>query len=576
MSSAFPSRWFLLAVWIVRLIRRPGKAMRLARLARGLAWTASLTYLAFMLLHGLNYDRLPVGQSFALPVRERASGELKETSTWLVEQTNRLRSLTQEDEHGIFRLSQGVAETLQSVAADYTAAAADYPLLAGPEIRPKGVLLSHYWSYTGITGVYMPFFVESNVNIDVPEHTIPETALHEIAHTRGFAREDEAGFLAFLVGLYSENPDHAYSVLLGATLHSLNALYGADPEAYQLVAADLSDAVRRDLQAAGAYWKQFEGPVQEASTQINNAYLQANLQADGVRSYGADGPICCWPGMHSSPNKARLTQVSPLSDTDPDGYRCMPVLHLIGHRETLAATELLRLFFGTIREEAGSIRAGTDDTVITSRLDDLVAGVEPGQPDRVTVETALGAIRLSSQVMRTKARREIKRQLYQILSQWTGRNFPWGSLTGIRPTQVATECLAQAPGFEAARRILIEHWFVSAEKADLALETALAEQRILSRIAEEALLVYIGIPFCPSRCSYCSFITCDAPGYASLLDAYVEAVIREAERLFAAVRQPVAALYIGGGTPTSLSAVQLQRLLQGVFTAVNPIAGVQN
>lgn len=281
-----PVALVLLAVWIVRLIRRPGKPMRLARLVRGFAWTAGLAYLLFMLLHGLNYARIPVGQSFALPVRERVSDELKETSAWLVEQTNRLRALTEEDEHGVFRLSQGVTETLKSVAADYTAAAADYPLLAGPEIRPKGVLLSHYWSYTGITGVYMPFFVESNVNIDVPEHTIPETALHEIAHTRGFAREDEACFLSFLVGLYSENPDHAYSVLLGATLRSLNALYGADAEAYQLVAAGLSDAVRRDLQAAGAYWKQFEGPVQEASTQINNAYLQANLQEDGVRSYG--------------------------------------------------------------------------------------------------------------------------------------------------------------------------------------------------------------------------------------------------------------------------------------------------
>lgn len=247
----------------------------------------------------------------------------------------------------------------------------------------------------------------------------------------------------------------------------------------------------------------------------------------------------------------------------------MPVLHLIGHHETFAATELLRIFFGAIREEAGSISAGSDDTVITSRMDDPAVCMEPDQPDLVTIETVIGSIRVSRQVARANARREIKRQLYQILSQWTGCNFPWGSLTGIRPTQVAAECLAQTPDLEAARRILTEHWFVSAEKADLALKTAFTEQRLLAQMAEEALLVYIGIPFCPSRCSYCSFITCDALGHASLLDPYVEAVIQEAENFFAAVRQPVAALYIGGGTPTSLSAVQLQRLLQRVLPQIS-------
>jgi hypothetical protein len=276
----------LFVVWIVRLIKRPGKAARFARLARTMAWTMSVAYLMFMLLHGLNYARLPVGQSFDLPVRERTAEELRETAAWLVEQTNHIRSLSDEDERGVFTLRLGIGDTLETAADAYAAAAADYPLLAGPPIRPKGVLLSHYWSYTGISGVYMPFFVESNVNIDVPEHTIPETALHEIAHTRGFAREDEAGFLAFLTGIYSDNPDFAYSALLGAALRSLNALGGIDAQGYQAVAAQLSDAVWRDLQAAGAYWKQFEGPVQEASTKVNDAYLQANLQEDGVRSYG--------------------------------------------------------------------------------------------------------------------------------------------------------------------------------------------------------------------------------------------------------------------------------------------------
>ena len=275
-----------LVFWLVRLCRRPGRLARTGRFLRRLAWCLSLIYLLFMLLHGLNYTRQPVAESFGLPVQERQSADLQATAVWLVDQTNRLRTGRAEDQQGIFKLQAGIPAALREAAAGYAAAGAAYPLLAGPAIRPKGVLLSHYWSYTGITGLYFPLLVESNINIDVPEYSIPATTLHEIAHTRGFAREDEAGFIAFLAGLAHPDPDFAYSVLLDATARCLNALYSADEKAWRQTAGSLNEASWRDLEANNAYWKQFEGPVQETSNQINNSYLQANLQQDGVRSYG--------------------------------------------------------------------------------------------------------------------------------------------------------------------------------------------------------------------------------------------------------------------------------------------------
>jgi hypothetical protein len=276
----------LLIIWLVRLIRLPGKWIRFGRLLRGMAWTASLAYLLFMLLHGLNYARLPVAASFDLPARERSAAELETVATWLAARTAELRALTQEDDSGVFILSSGIHEALQTGSLGYAAASAEYPLLAGGRLRPKGVLLSHYWSYTGITGLYMPLLVESNINIDQPDYSIPDTILHEMAHTRGFAREDEAGFLAFLAGIAHPDPDFAYSAMLATTVRSMNALYGVDKDAYNRVAGLLGDGAWRDLSAGNAYWKQFEGPVQETSNQVNNAYLQANLQDDGVKSYG--------------------------------------------------------------------------------------------------------------------------------------------------------------------------------------------------------------------------------------------------------------------------------------------------
>ncbi|MDW7659374.1 MAG: coproporphyrinogen dehydrogenase HemZ [Bacillota bacterium] len=281
--------------------------------------------------------------------------------------------------------------------------------------------------------------------------------------------------------------------------------------------------------------------------------------------------------MNNSPNGARSVQASLPIDLHPDNKGSnMPLLYLIGHTETFAAADLLRLFFGDpVREVTGVIHAGLDQTILVSRLEQPADTDSLQDKKTVCIMTDIESIHLSGSVTIDAARREIKRQLYQALSEWTGRSYPWGSLTGIRPTLIAAECLAQMTGTGQARQKMTDYWLVSAEKADLAIATAMAEQEILAQIPENSLFVYIGIPFCPSRCSYCSFITRDAPAHAALLDPYVDAVIHEARSFFDAVRQPVSALYIGGGTPTSLSAAQLQRLLYGVLPHIPLLPGAE-
>ncbi|MGI6325621.1 MAG: DUF3810 domain-containing protein [Saccharofermentanales bacterium] len=274
-------------VWLVSLIRkRERRAARIGRLLKSLAWITSSLYLVFMLLHGLNYARKPAAEIFDLPVRDRSAIELAEATNFLTVAASQLRADCPEDDQGIFVLDRGINETLRTLSAAYDAAAVQYPVLAGPAIRPKGVMLSHAWSYTGISGMYFPFLVEANVNIDMPHYQIPFTALHEIAHTRGFAREDEANFLAFLTGIADQRADIAYSVVVDAAGRALSALHDVDREAWKQAAANLDEAVWRDFAAANAYWQQFEGPIRETSVQINHAYLQANLQHDGVKSYG--------------------------------------------------------------------------------------------------------------------------------------------------------------------------------------------------------------------------------------------------------------------------------------------------
>lgn len=163
-------------------------------------------------------------------------------------------------------------------------------------------------------------------------------------------------------------------------------------------------------------------------------------------------------------------------------------------------------------------------------------------------------------------RRILKRQLYAALSAATGISFPWGSLTGVRPTQMADHEVTLAAGDRAlAASRLVSTWHVSPEKAALAVEVNAAEQTILAGFAPSSFAVYIGIPFCPSRCLYCSFSSRDASRQPHLIEHYVDTLSEEWQRAFApgvAYYGTPLALYIGGGTPTTLADEPFDRLLQ--------------
>ena len=283
-------RWLILAG--VRLYRQPhGRRLAViwghaaAPLATLLILLGSI-YLAFMLLWGLNYDRRPLAGSIGLQVRPASVSELAALCRDLIDQSNALRQQVREGPDGVMRLDGGVKAALQRASLGYDRAAERYPVLAGRYSPPKPVLISPLWAYTGITGVYFPFTGEANVNIAVPESSIPATATHEMAHQRGFAREDEANYIAYLVGSRHPDADFRYSSSLLAMESAMAALRGADPKQYAELVSRHSAGVRRDLAAEDAFWQAHAGPVERASNRINDQYLKANLQAEGVGSYG--------------------------------------------------------------------------------------------------------------------------------------------------------------------------------------------------------------------------------------------------------------------------------------------------
>ena len=164
---------------------------------------------------------------------------------------------------------------------------------------------------------------------------------------------------------------------------------------------------------------------------------------------------------------------------------------------------------------------------------------------------------------RQQAKNQVKRVLYITLCEYTGKTLPWGTLTGIRPIKLPLAQMEKGMSRGEIRQFMKQTYLMSDNKLDLALQVAKTEQQRLSQFPyREGFSLYIGIPFCPSICAYCSFSSYPIKQYADKVDAYLNALFEELH--FAAqsyVNRPLQTIYIGGGTPTTLTAGQLDRLL---------------
>ncbi len=153
----------------------------------------------------------------------------------------------------------------------------------------------------------------------------------------------------------------------------------------------------------------------------------------------------------------------------------------------------------------------------------------------------------------------------------------WGILTGIRPAKLAMQQLQAGKNDKEILRQFLQEYKTGEGKARLALEVAHNEEKIVSQMYEDGVSLYIGIPFCPTRCVYCSFVTNSVASSAHLIPEYLDCLLREITAVAELVKQKekrLETVYIGGGTPTTLTAEQLKRLIQFVFSAFD-MSGVK-
>lgn len=232
---------------------------------------------------------------------------------------------------------------------------------------------------------------------------------------------------------------------------------------------------------------------------------------------------------------------------------------LKGHSNTYGISDVLRLFFSNVREDKENNEVTCEEhpgtTIVSEILEGKAYTYEEGEKRPC-----------NSDPYEIDPRRAVKKSFYQYMSKMTGTSYPWGCLTGIRPTIVAEE-----EHFD--EKLLGDKYLVREDKARLACITGLNERRILEDIPEEDMGLYIGIPFCPSRCEYCSFISADATKHLKILDKYEEALEQELTYIAGNIGRKISMIYIGGGTPTVLSDKTFEKLI-GRVTDILPLSEV--
>ena len=232
-------------------------------------------------------------------------------------------------------------------------------------------------------------------------------------------------------------------------------------------------------------------------------------------------------------------------------------LTLIGHDDLYAVEQLqLSLFPNNAEGEAVSTlhRGNTWLTATTS----ITLGDQTVTASRRT--------KAAEETVRSR-RRCLQQSYYLAAKQLLNTVPPWGALSGVRPTKITTKHILEGGSEKSADKLLQDVYFVTPERRKLALDCTRSTVHAASLLEEKDISLYIGIPFCPTRCAYCSFVSRTVGKRTELIEPYLQALLKEIRvtgQLVANSGCRVRTIYMGGGTPTTLSSAQMALLMDTV------------
>ena len=235
-------------------------------------------------------------------------------------------------------------------------------------------------------------------------------------------------------------------------------------------------------------------------------------------------------------------------------------LTLSGHDDRYAVEQLLLSLFpeNTPLEAVSSLHRG--EVWITARASITLDGK--------TVQ-AVRRLKTADETVRLR-RRALQQSVYLAAVQLLPTQPAWGALAGVRPTKITTKHLLEGGTPQSADKLLKDVYFVTPERRKLAVQCSQSTVKAARQLEPQDISLYVGIPFCPTRCTYCSFVSRTVGKKTELLEPYLNALLKEIEvtgALLAKSGRRVRTIYIGGGTPSTLSTQQLGRLMDAIAAA---------
>ncbi len=292
---ALPLLILVIVLFVNRMKHSESRKKTAVKGVRCVCGVLSFAVLMYMICHGANYYRKTAAELLELDTSPKSAEQLLDVCLYLGEKAAEARAeLTDSNEAYVF--TEDMFTELSRAGNGYDKLVAEYPWLWTSVWRQKPVQLSYLWSYTGIVGMYFPFFAECNVNIEQPDYSIPYTAAHESAHSRGIAFEDECNFYAFLACINSDYPEYRYSGYMEAFMFCSNALFNYDIEMWEISQSVVTDGMRADFAANNDFIDHFATQVielpdgtdinpWEVAGDVNDTFIKVQGVEDGALSY---------------------------------------------------------------------------------------------------------------------------------------------------------------------------------------------------------------------------------------------------------------------------------------------------
>ncbi|MCH1967481.1 coproporphyrinogen dehydrogenase HemZ [Paraclostridium sordellii] len=246
-------------------------------------------------------------------------------------------------------------------------------------------------------------------------------------------------------------------------------------------------------------------------------------------------------------------------------------VELKGHDYKYEVAELLKLFttqFRFIKDNEEYDKRIINSVNIDSNEVNSLTNYYEGENLVISKQESFDITKLNNEEVKKKTKTVIKRSIFKVLDKVFETYVPWGVLTGIRPVKIVHSLLDKGISELEIREILKNNYLIKDEKIDLALDIAKIERVFIYPIDKNKISLYVSIPFCPTRCVYCSFPANPMKQFGHLRDDYIKALIKEIKglaKLLKDTNKEIETLYIGGGTPTALEADQLDTLINALF-----------